>query len=314
MMAEVGGDGGSGGTGEGAAGAGTEGQTGAGSGAQGQQSQGDSLLDWRMGFAENVRNAPIIQRHTSVEALAKTAVEQDSMLGRALFLPKEAPETDEYRAGMQKIYDKLGRPEKADAYELTAPEGRELDAEMTGRWKNAFHKAGLSQAQVAEVMNEYWRSVEYADNIRQGRRQESYQEGRNKLFAEFGANTEREIALFRHFANHFGAGAFSGEGGKMLLEQLEQATMEDGSRLINSPYLVATFAEAARRIGEADLHDSSFYQPGQDTAATMDKRHAELTAKQFDKGGLTADETREMNQLAQQLTRVRERQQGGRAA
>jgi hypothetical protein len=185
---------------------------------------------------------------------------------------------------------------------------------MTGRWKNAFHKAGLSQAQVAEVMNEYWRSVEYADNIRQGRRQESYQEGRNKLFAEFGANTEREIALFRHFANHFGAGAFSGEGGKMLLEQLEQATMEDGSRLINSPYLVATFAEAARRIGEADLHDSSFYQPGQDTAATMDKRHAELTAKQFDKGGLTADETREMNQLAQQLTRVRERQQGGRAA
>src|SRR5216684_7212600 len=89
-----------------------------------------SLLDWRSTLPDAVRNAPIITRHATMEAAAKSLIAQDAMMGRGLFLPTEAPDTDEYRVGMQKIYDKLGRPGKPDEYTLKAPEGKAMDSEV----------------------------------------------------------------------------------------------------------------------------------------------------------------------------------------
>ena len=273
-----------------------------------------NLLDWRSSLPENLRGAPIIQEHHTQEAAAKTLVAQAEMIGRGIYLPKEEPGTDAYHSAMQKVYEKLGRPGKAEEYALPVPEGRTFDAEVQSRFAKAFHAEGLSQKQVDGVMAEYWRTVEYAENVAAGREQESYQVGRNALFAEFGASTEREMALAQKFVEHFGAGAFSGEAGGKLWEQLRDARLPDGARLINSPYMVATFAEAMRRLGEGEFVDSTFYTPGQNTLQTMETRQKELTAKRHASSGLTQNEFRELMTLNTQVSAARERQSRGRVA
>jgi hypothetical protein len=148
--------------------------------------------------------------------------------------------------------------------------------------------------------------------VHAGRAQESYQAGRNRLFGEFGASTERELALAERFFQHFGAGAFSGEAGDRVVAQLKEATLADGSRLINSPELVATFAEAMRRLGEGELPESTYYVPGQNTLQTMEARQKELTGKRHSPGGLSGEETAELMRLNSAIVTQRDRQQGMR--
>lgn len=272
---------------------------------QGQESllrSDTNLLDWRSTFPDNLRNAGIIKEHHTPESAAKTLVSQAEMIGRGIFIPKAEPGTEEHTAGMQKIYDRLGRPETADKYEFTAPEGRQMDKEIQGRLAKDFYLSGLSQQQVSDVMAAYWRTVEYAENITAAREQESFQEGRNAIRAEFGANAEREMSLAQKFVNHFGAGAFSGKAGAQLWDQMREAKLADGSRLINSPYMVATFAEAMRKLGEGEFLDSGYYQPGQDTLATMNKRKDELTTKRHDRT-ITSDEDKELGAIFRELAR-----------
>lgn len=282
----------------------------------------DSLLDWRSalpgtyqdasGKYQPLRNAPIIGRHTTIEAAAKSLIAQDEMIGRGLFLPKEAPDTDEYRTGMQKVYDKLGRPAKPEEYTFTAPEGKNLDKDVESRWKAAFHQAGLSQAQANEVLAEYWRTVQYSEQVIAGREAESYREGRNKLFGEFGAATEQMIAQARAFFEHMGAGAFGGAAGQAAWQQLMDAKLPDGSAIKNSPEIIAAFAEAGKRLGEGEFLDSPYYQAGQSTMELMLTRHKVLQDKRFSPEGLTPDEQAEMLRINTQIVNARDRQATGR--
>lgn len=277
--------------------------------------QQPGILDWRSTLPESLRSAPIIQRHQTLEAAAKSLTEQDRMLGRALFLPEDTADDATKQAAYAKVYDKLGRPGKAEEYQLPVPDGQAMDPEIAGRWQKAFHQAGLSQSQVAEVMAEYWRTVDYAGNVVAGAEARSYEEGRRALYAEFGASTEDMIAKARGFVEHFGAGAFGGKAGTAAWEEIQQAKLPDGRMLMNSPHLVAAFAEAFTRIGEGEWHESSYYQPGQNTVDTLTTRHRELTAKRHG-AGLSSEEQSELIRVAGQLAQHRDRQaaRAGRVA
>lgn len=304
MTAEAGAEGGNGGGGAATADAG-----------QGAGTQDASLLngagnatmlDWRASLPENLRTASIIQRHTTMEAAAKSLVAQDQMLGRALFLPEETADDATKLSAMQKVYDKLGRPETADKYTLPVPKGRALDAEIQGRWQKAFHAAGLSQSQVTDVMAEYWRTVQHAEQLRAGMEAQSFAEGRKTLYAEFGASTDEVVTAARGFAEHFGAGAFGGKAGELLWGQLMEATLPDGSKLANSPYLMTVFSEAAKAIGEGNWYDSPHYTPGSQTVETLQARSRELTTKRHN-GSITADESAELQKIFRDLARHQER-------
>lgn len=273
--------------------------------------QGNVLLDWREGAPENLRTASIVQRLATREAAMQALVQQDQMLGRALFLPEETADATTKQTAMQKVYDKLGRPAKASEYVLEAPEGKAWDKTISDRWQQAFYQHGLSQTQVDGIMGEYWRSVEAAEQIKAGREAESYSEGRNKLHAEFGASTEQIVGKARMAAEHFGKGAFSGNAGVAFWEELMQATLPDGSRLANSPHMIATLAAIGDRLGEGTWFDSDFYVPGQNTMETLTARSKELTTKRH-AGTITQDEQAELMKINTQIVAHRERT--GRAA
>lgn len=321
LMAEASGDGEASGTGAVAGDAGSG--TGTGQGTQ-TQASGDTttLLDWRTPLPENLRNVDIISRHKTLEAAAQTLVEQERALGRALFLPdrrSHPKDSDGYRAGLQKVqetlraYDpELAPPEKADDYTWTLPEGRAIDEDLGGRWKAAFHKAGLTQGQAQEVMDEYFRTVSYAENVRAGQDERSRIEGMRDLDAEFGASTPQIMQRARSFWEHFGAGAFGGEAGAKAWEDMQAAVLPDGSRLMNKPHVIAALAEVGSRLGEGEYLDSTYYRAGANTLDSMQTRYNELQQKRM-AGTLAGDEAREHTQLRDQLAAARDRaQQGGR--
>lgn len=268
---------------------------------------GDSLLDYRTGLPENLRSAPVIQRMDSLDKLAQAVVEQDRMLGRALFLPEDTADEQTKLSAMQKVYARLGRPDTAEAYVLPAPEGKALDAEIQSRWQRAFHKAGLSQAQVQEVMDEYWRTVSYADNLRAGQEATSASEAMKTLYAEFGASTDAQMQKANRFFEHFGAGAFGGKAGADAWAAIKAARLPDGKRLDCDPNVIACFAEAGARLGEGEWYDTDVYRPGQDTLKTLTERKDALTAKRHN-NTITADEQTELRGIFRRLAAHQERE------
>lgn len=83
--------------------------------------------------------------------LAKTAYEQEKLVGASVRLPGEKA-TDEDRA---KFWNKLGRPEEAEKYEFAVPdkmpENLPYDGDRATAFKGFAHSIGLSQSQAAEL-------------------------------------------------------------------------------------------------------------------------------------------------------------------
>lgn len=271
--------------------------------------QSGGLLDWRTQLPENYRNADIIKQHQSPVAAAKTLIAQAEMIGRGIFLPTEAADTPEYAEKMGKIYARLGRPDAAKDYTLPTIEGYTLDADTEKELRMEAHAAGLSQAQVERLIAFDARRAKAVTNRYEAMAAQSEIEGRNRLMAEFGAQTDAVMSQAQGFFTHFGAGAFGGDAGKQAWQAILEARGPDGALLKNNPYLIAAFAEAGRAIGEGEWYDSEHYQPGQNTEATLTARQKELTAKRHSPGGLTAEEWATLQNINQQLLNARERGQ-----
>lgn len=72
--------------------------------------------------------------------------------GRGLSLPKD----DDDAEGFERLYQALGRPEKADGYELPGLLGdQELDQGIMSAMSQAMHEAGLSKKQAQKLASAY---------------------------------------------------------------------------------------------------------------------------------------------------------------
>lgn len=151
---------------------------------------------------------------------------------RTVTLPgPDAPETE-----VDAFYQRLGRPEKADGYELPIPEG---DDGKMGEWASGvFHKAGLSQKQaatVAEAWNEYVASTQ---GEAAQKNQHDAQQAEAALKKEWGAAYDQKIAGIDRAAISLG----------MNEEQLE------GLRSAMGPVAAMKFVDSlATKTGEAPI-------------------------------------------------------------
>lgn len=108
--------------------------------------------DWRASLPDDIRSHASLSKFTTTEALAKSYVNLERMLGsEKIALPKSADDKD----GWEKVYKALGRPDEPTAYEFKKlddlPEGFEYSHELEGGFKDAAHKAGLSVAQAQHL-------------------------------------------------------------------------------------------------------------------------------------------------------------------
>ena len=106
--------------------------------------------DWKAGLPEDLRENAAIQPFQDVENLARGYVNAASMIGRDKIVVPGQHSTAEDWAD---IYDKLGRPESHEAYELNA--GENANEELLAWYKNTAHEIGLNNNQAQQLMERY---------------------------------------------------------------------------------------------------------------------------------------------------------------
>lgn len=93
--------------------------------------------------------------YKSIADIAKAAQNAESIIGRSVVLPDDKAKPEDW----DKVFNRLGRPEKPDGYEFKlpqgVPEGMPYDAEFAKTFKGAAHAAGLTAKQ-ATALHDFW--------------------------------------------------------------------------------------------------------------------------------------------------------------
>lgn len=102
-------------------------------------------------FDEDTREWVTKRQFKDVASIAKTAREQDKLLGNAIRVPGKDAKPEEVDA----FLNKLGRPETADGYDFAVPkdlpETLPYDAERASGFKALAHQQGLTAKQAAAI-------------------------------------------------------------------------------------------------------------------------------------------------------------------
>ena len=112
--------------------------------------------DWKSTLSDNLKNDPTLSNFKDVESLAKTVVHQQKVLGSRMPIPK----TDEEKL---EVYNKLGRPETADKYEVSIPNDYQsyIPEQNLNEFKNVAHKIGLNNEQVKALVDYQINTINY---------------------------------------------------------------------------------------------------------------------------------------------------------
>ncbi len=125
--------------GDGDGGTGAGGGSGDGTGGSGDSGAGDKQIsgeNWREFISEDLRVNESLAKFTTLDGLAKSYLNAESMIGKDKIV---VPSTDEE---WETVYNTLGRPEKPEGYVVeNAPDG----------FKEAVHKIGLTANQAQAV-------------------------------------------------------------------------------------------------------------------------------------------------------------------
>lgn len=148
--------------GAGVGGQGTAAQSLGGGGGGAGQGGGDGK-GWLESLPDEIRSDPSLAVFKDVAGLAKSFVNAQKMLGAdKVILPTDKSTEEEWNA----FYQKIGRPESPDKYEIKAPQGKELNQDLTKNFKVVAHKLGLSPKQVSGLAEWNFGALEAAEAAR----------------------------------------------------------------------------------------------------------------------------------------------------
>lgn len=179
------------------------------------------------------------EKTKDLPTLVKNAVHADKMVGSRVSIPTEESTQEDWDS----FYNKLGRPESPDKYELDMPEG--ADENFAKWYKDQAHKHGLSATKAKEFMNEYLQFVN--DNYTQSQEQiDAAYANRNieltrelRKPTEWGPNYDRNMGLTK----------------RLLQTQLPEETQEmlDKSELAYDKGFTKWLGQVANLYAEANL-------------------------------------------------------------
>ena len=107
--------------------------------------------DWKTSIPEELQNDPSLADIKDVASLAKGYVHAQHLVGSdKVVIPSREANQEELDA----FYNKLGRPETADGYEVPKENMPEIatDGEMQGKFFEEAHRIGLNNQQAAALV------------------------------------------------------------------------------------------------------------------------------------------------------------------
>lgn len=202
-------------------------------------------VDWTSELTEEQRALLETKGWKGPGAVLESYRHLEKLIGRDKIAIPKTGDSEAWNA----VYDRLGRPESAEGYEIAVPEGVQRDEAFEEQMRGLFHAAGLTKAQVAKL-SEGWHGYLGSETARaeQSRIDRAEREDET-LRSEWGGNFERNMEQARRAARSF--------GDARIIDGLEET--------VGRAAVFKMFA----RIGAAMAEDSlegeggeSFSQPG----------------------------------------------------
>ena len=159
--------------------------------------------DWREGIAEDIRQAPDLSDVSGVSDLAVKYLALKRAAGADMFA---LPKTEEETAA---VFKKLGTPESADGYELTAfgdvsEEDKGAVDEMDGVLKRAAFGANLTKAQLAKFRDAFYQESKTQFDAEKAKTDAEHAKVEQELRTEFGASFDSRIRDFVQICDSVG--------------------------------------------------------------------------------------------------------------
>lgn len=251
--------------GGGNAGSGAAAQSVGDSGGQSGGSGGDAK-SWLESLPDDVKSDPSLKVFKDVGGLAKSYVNAQKMIGAdRVVLPNEKSSDEEWNA----FYQKLGRPESAEKYEIKGPDGKPIESDVTKAFKDTAFKLGLSPKQVAGLAE--WNSGQLTEaqkaqeTAKTNEVRDSIKAYADKLGGDekYKARVDQARVAVRALAN------------PELSEFLKTSGL--GSR----PEMIEFFAQLHGMMGEDKIRDGTGVSFQGEDPATLQKEIEAIETKMF---------------------------------
>lgn len=240
-----------------------------GSSAAADQNTGSSTPEWAAGLPDELKSSPSLGTYKDLPSFVKSALEAEKLIGKKGIIKPGENATAEDKI---KFYTELGRPEKADGYQLTKPENWPNDVPFSDAAipaaQQIFHKNNVPAEMAQGIFNDYseWSKEQFGSHATVSKQE--VEQGLARLEQEWGgkdkfnANIETAKMAVQEF------------GGSELVDFLES------TGLGNHPGLIKAFANAGKSLREDSFSGGG---AGSGGALTTERAKAEIERLNNDK-------------------------------
>lgn len=223
----------------------------------GQEAHQESNDNWYDSLPEEMRGDKNITKFDSVEAMGKSWLNAQRLIG-ADKIPM--PQTDE---DWSNTYGRLGRPDDASGYEVSVPEGVEVNQDMQGSFLSKAHELGLSQKQVEGLSS--WQFEQGAESSQQSQQasEQAFNDAMNGLKSEWGNAFEQNTNIAVRAASEF-----LNDNDKAFLESAKI----DGVSLGDHPAFLKLF----NNVGKQMMEGTKLEGLGNEAIKTPDEMQEEI--------------------------------------
>ena len=206
---------------------------------------------------EDIRKDATIMNYKTIAELAKGHIETKKLVGaKGVIVPgKDAPPEE-----VEKFYNTLGRPEKADGYKFTPidglPESLKTVPEVETAVKGIFHKAGLTAHQADIIQAEYTKMMASGVMKQQEAFNNAKKVAETALRQEWAQDYDKNISMARRVVETIGGkdavSAFGELGNNptvlKFLAKVGKSMSEDSIDRLGVSHLETNSGEAKRQI------------------------------------------------------------------
>jgi len=202
---------------------------------------------WMQSLPDDLKANEVLAQFPTIGDASKALVSYKTSEGKTIAIPGEDA-TPEQRAA---FYTKMGRPETADKYTITKPEGLPeavpYNPEIEGMFKNMAFEKGIPDSMAKEIYSWYWNGVKTGYEKQQQTEAAANETAINALKDqwkgdEFKVNTELAARAFKNFG-----------GDTPEVKKFIEETKVNGLPLGNHPMFLKVFSSIGKAIADDSI-------------------------------------------------------------
>lgn len=156
---------------------------------------------WRDSIAEDLRSDPALLKFSNLDDLAKSYKHLEKSIGaNKISIPTDLATDDDWK----QVFQKLGLPEKAEEYKVSAPKDAGLDEKFLKSFTENAHKAGVLPKQAEKLLGWYGDMVKGIQEEQKTNQALEAEQTTNSLKREWGAAFNEKIIRAQSAVREFG--------------------------------------------------------------------------------------------------------------